>query len=78
MIGTRRAVRFRAISGVTGRWVETDIYAALTGGLTAAYRDIHKKKLVEERRRLVVAKLTHRIKDTFTLVLAVAEQTRRD
>ncbi|MGK7870948.1 HWE histidine kinase domain-containing protein [Falsiroseomonas sp. E2-1-a20] len=74
---TRRPVRLQAVSGVIGRWVEVDIYPAQTGGLSVAFRDIHERKLGEERQRLLVAELTHRIKNTLALVVAIAEQTRR-
>ncbi|MGG5891186.1 sensor histidine kinase, partial [Falsiroseomonas sp. HC035] len=74
---TRRPVRLQAVSGVIGRWVEVDIYPSETGGLSVAFRDIHERKLGEERQRLLVAELTHRIKNTLALVVAIAEQTRR-
>jgi PAS domain S-box-containing protein len=74
---TRRPAHLQAVSGVIGRWVEVDIYPAQTGGLSVAFRDIHERKLAEERQRLLVAELTHRIKNTLALVLAIAEQTRR-
>jgi PAS domain S-box-containing protein len=74
---TRRPVRLQAVSGVICRWVEVDIYPAQTGGLSVAFRDIHERKLGEERQRLLVAELTHRIKNTLALVVAIAEQTRR-
>jgi PAS domain S-box-containing protein len=74
---TRRPVRLQAVSGVIGRWVEVDIYPSQAGGLSVAFRDIHERKLGEERQRLLVAELTHRIKNTLALVVAIAEQTRR-
>jgi two-component sensor histidine kinase len=70
-------MRLEAVSGVTKRWVEVDIHPAPEGGLSVAFRDIHERKLAEERQRLLVGELTHRIKNTLALVLAIAEQTRR-
>jgi PAS domain S-box-containing protein len=74
---TRIPTRLEAISGVIGRWVEVDIYPTADGGLSVAFRDVHERRLAEERQRLLVAELTHRIKNTLALVLAIAEQTRR-
>jgi PAS domain S-box-containing protein len=74
---TRRPARLEAVSGVTKRWVAVDIYPAEDGGLSVAFRDIHQRKLAEERQRLLVSELAHRIKNTLALVLAIAEQTRR-
>jgi PAS domain S-box-containing protein len=74
---TRSPVRLEAISGVIGRWVEADIHPTPDGGLSVAFRDVHERRLAGERQRLLVAELTHRIKNTLTLVVAVADQTRR-
>jgi two-component sensor histidine kinase len=74
---SRRPARLEAVSGVVGRWVEADIHPTTDGGLSVAFRDIHGRRLAEERQRLLVAELTHRIKNTLALVLAIAEQTRR-
>ena len=74
---SRRPARLEALSPVLGRWVELDIHPAPGGGLSVAFRDIHARRLAEERQRLLVAELTHRIKNTLALVLAVADQTRR-
>jgi PAS domain S-box-containing protein len=74
---SRRPARLEAVSAVAGRWVEADIHPTAEGGLTVAFRDIHERRLAEERQRLLVAELTHRIKNTLALVLAIAEQTRR-
>jgi PAS domain S-box-containing protein len=74
---TREPTRLEAISGVIGRWVEVDIHPLPDGGLSVAFRDVHERRLAEERQRLLVAELTHRIKNTLALVLAIAEQTRR-
>jgi two-component sensor histidine kinase/PAS domain-containing protein len=74
---SRRPARLEAVSGVVGRWVEVDIHPTADGGLSVAFRDIHARRLAEERQRLLVAELTHRIKNTLALVLALAEQTRR-
>ena len=74
---TRRPARLEAVSPVLGRWVEVDIHPAPDGGLSVAFRDINGRRLAEERQRLLVAELTHRIKNTLALVLAVADQTRR-
>jgi two-component sensor histidine kinase/PAS domain-containing protein len=74
---TRRPARLQTLSLVPGRWVEVDIHPAPDGGLSVAFRDINRRRLAEERQRLLVAELTHRIKNTLALVLAVADQTRR-
>lgn len=74
---TRRPQRLEAMSGAAGRWVEVDIHPTRDGGLSVAFRDVHERHLAEERQRLLVAELTHRIKNTLALVLAIAEQTRR-
>ncbi len=74
---SRRPARLEAVSAVAGRWVEMEIHPTADGGLSVAFRDIHDRRLAGERQRLLVAELTHRIKNTLALVLAVAEQTRR-
>ena len=74
---TRRPARLEAVSPVPGRWVEVDLHPTPEGGLSVAFRDINGRRLAEERQRLLVAELTHRIKNTLALVLAVADQTRR-
>jgi PAS domain S-box-containing protein len=74
---TGRPVRLETPSPARGRWVEVDIHPMPEGGLSASFRDIHDRRLAEERQGLLVAELTHRIKNTLALVLAVAEQTRR-
>ena len=74
---TRSPARLEAVSGVTKRWVAVDIYPAEDGGLSVAFRDIHERKLAEERQRLLIGETAHRIKNTLALVLAIAEQTRR-
>jgi PAS domain S-box-containing protein len=74
---TRRPVRLEAVSPVLGRWVEVDIHPTPEGGLSGSFRDTHERRLAEERQGLLVAELTHRIKNTLALVLAVADQTRR-
>jgi PAS domain S-box-containing protein len=74
---TRRPARLEAVSAVAGRWIEADVHPAPDGGLTVAFRDVHERRLAEERQHLLVAELAHRIKNTFALVLAIAEQTRR-
>jgi PAS domain S-box-containing protein len=74
---SREPTRLEAISGVIGRWIEVDIHPLPDGGLSVAFRDVHERRLAEERQRILVAELTHRIKNTLALVLAVAEQTRR-
>ncbi len=74
---SRRPARLEAVSPVLGRWVEMDIHPTPEGGLSVAFRDTHERRLAEERQGLLVAELTHRIKNTLALVLAVADQTRR-
>lgn len=74
---TRRPARLEAVSGVIGRWVAVDIHPSPDGGLSVAFRDIQGRKLAEERQHLLVGELTHRIKNTLALVLAISEQTRR-
>jgi two-component sensor histidine kinase len=48
--------------------------SAAASGLPAL---AHQRWLADERKGLLVAELTHRIKNTLALVLAVADQTRR-
>lgn len=74
---TREVTRTEAISTVIGRWVEVDIYPTQDGGLSVAFRDVHERRAAQERQRLLVAELTHRIKNTLALALAIADQTRR-
>jgi two-component sensor histidine kinase len=74
---SRRPARLEAVSPVMGRWVEVDIHPTPEGGLSGAFRDTHERRSAEERQGLLVAELTHRIKNTLALVLAMAEQTRR-
>ena len=76
-VRTGRPVRLETPSPVLGRWVEVDIHPMPEGGLSGSFRDIHDRRLAEERQGLLVAELTHRIKNTLALVLAIAEQTRR-
>lgn len=74
---TRQVRRLEAISTVVGRWIEVDIYPTREGGLSVAFRDAQERRAAQERQRLLVAELTHRIKNSLAVVLAIADQTRR-
>lgn len=73
----RKVVRLETISPVIGRWVDISIFPS-EGGLSVYFRDITERKLAEERQRLLVNELNHRVKNSLAVVQAIARQTLRD
>ena len=75
---TRRVVRAELLSPIIERWIDVSIFPTDTG-LSVYFRDISDRKLAEERQRLLVNELNHRVKNALATVQAIAAQTlRRD
>ena len=67
--GTQRwlAARFQIERGADGEAIEA----------TAVYMDVTERKWVEERQRLLLDELNHRVKNTLSTVQSIAVNTRR-
>ncbi|MDB5476630.1 MAG: hypothetical protein JWP49_2141 [Phenylobacterium sp.] len=73
---TRRVVRAEFVSLVLDRWIDVSIFPTDTG-LSVYFRDITERKLTEERQRLLVNELNHRVKNALATVQAIAAQSLR-
>jgi PAS domain S-box-containing protein len=72
----RRVVRLEAISPLLGRWLDISISPSQSG-LSVYFRDITERKAAEERQRLLVNELNHRVKNALATVQAIAAQSLR-
>ena len=70
----RKVVRVEVLSPVLHRWVDISIFPTETG-LSVYFRDITERKLAEERQRLLVNELNHRVKNSLATVQAIAAQS---
>jgi PAS domain S-box-containing protein len=73
---TRRVVRAEFVSPVLERWIDASIFPT-ESGLAVYFRDITERKLAEERQRLLVNELNHRVKNALATVQAIAAQSLR-
>jgi PAS domain S-box-containing protein len=73
----RKVVRLETISPVLGRWIDVSIFPS-GSGLSVYFRDISERKHAEQRQRLLVNELNHRVKNSLAVVQAIARQTLRD
>jgi PAS domain S-box-containing protein len=73
----RRVVRIETLSLLRHRWVDISIFPT-SSGLAVYFRDITERKETEERQRLLVNELNHRVKNTLATVQAIAAQSLRD
>jgi PAS domain S-box-containing protein len=73
----RKVVRLETVSPVIGRWVDVSIFPS-GAGLSVYFRDITERKHAEERQRLLVNELNHRVKNSLAVVQAIARQTLRE
>jgi PAS domain S-box-containing protein len=73
----RCVVRLETVSPVIGRWVDVSIFPS-PSGLAVYFRDITERKHAEERQRLLVNELNHRVKNSLAVVQAIARQTLRE
>ena len=71
---TQSVVRLETCSKLHDRWIDVSIFP--TGqGLSVYFRDISERKEAEERQRLLVNELNHRVKNTLATVQSIAAQT---
>jgi PAS domain S-box-containing protein len=70
----RRVVRVESISPTAGRWVDVAIFPS-GAGLSVYFRDITERKQAEERQRLLVNELNHRVKNALATVQSIAAQS---
>jgi len=73
----RRSRHLEAVSPILNRWLSINIYPAADGGLTVYFRDITGRKGAEQRQRLLMDELNHRVKNTLATVQSIAMQTSR-
>lgn len=71
---TREVVRLEAFSPVLQRWVDMSLFPS-GSGLSVYFRDITERKEAEERQRLLVNELNHRVKNTLATVQSIAAQS---
>jgi len=69
-------VRVELESPVLSHWIDISIFPTDTG-LSVYFRDISERKLAEERQRLLVNELNHRVKNALATVQAIAAQSLR-
>ncbi|MGE3932880.1 MAG: sensor histidine kinase [Rhodospirillaceae bacterium] len=74
----RRIRHLDVESPVFHRWLSVNIYPAADGGLTVYFRDITRRKAAEQRQRLLLDELNHRVKNTLATVQSIAMQTSRN
>jgi PAS domain S-box-containing protein len=72
----QRVVRVEAFLKDRGRWVDGSIFPS-ENGLSVYFRDITERKEAEERQRLLVNELNHRVKNSLATVQAIAAQSLR-
>jgi PAS domain S-box-containing protein len=72
----RRVVRIETLSLLRHRWVDVSIFPT-SSGLAVYFRDITERKEAEERQRLLVDELNHRVKNTLATVQSIAAQSLR-
>jgi len=72
----RRVVRIETLSLLRHRWVDVSIFPT-SNGLAVYFRDITERKEAEERQRLLVNELNHRVKNTLATVQSIAAQSLR-
>ena len=70
----RQVVRVESISPTAGRWVDVAIFPS-GSGLSVYFRDITERKQAEERQRLLVNELNHRVKNALATVQSIAAQS---
>jgi len=70
----RRVVRLETLSPILGRWVDISIFPS-GDGLAVYFRDITERKQAEERQRLLVNELNHRVKNALATVQSIAAQS---
>jgi PAS domain S-box-containing protein len=73
---TRQPVRGEIVSPILGRWIEVSLFPTETG-LSVYFREIEARKHAEERQRLLVNELNHRVKNALATVQAIAMQSLR-
>ncbi|GJE52922.1 hypothetical protein GOFOIKOB_5997 [Methylobacterium tardum] len=74
---TREVVRLEAMSPILNHWVDISIYPTADGGLSVYFRDMTRKKQVEDTQAILVAELQHRTRNLLGVVRSVAQQTLR-
>jgi two-component sensor histidine kinase/DNA-binding response OmpR family regulator len=67
----------------TGRWLAGRGHVARDAAgaaveITSVYMDVTERKLAEERQRLLLEELNHRVKNTLATVVSISMQTRRN
>ncbi|MGE0675341.1 MAG: cache domain-containing protein, partial [Methylibium sp.] len=68
----RRSRHLETESPVLHRWLSVNIYPAADGGLTVYFRDVTGRKAAEQRQRLLLDELNHRVKNTLATVQSIA------
>jgi PAS domain S-box-containing protein len=74
----REPVHIETLSPVLGRWLAVSIYPSPGGGLSVYFRDVSERKAAEDRQRLLLAELNHRVKNTLAVVQAIAARSLHD
>jgi PAS domain S-box-containing protein len=72
-----KVVRLEAQAGAIDRWLDISVFPIETG-LSVFLRDITERKLAERRQQMLVNELNHRVKNTLTVIQAIARQTLRE
>jgi two-component sensor histidine kinase len=73
----RRGRHLEAVSPILHRWLSINVYPTADGGLSVYFRDVNDRKEAEQRQRLLLDELNHRVKNTLTTVQSIAMQTSR-
>lgn len=72
----REPVEFQTFSPILQSWIEMTVYPSFAG-LSVYFRDISERKRAEQHQKMLLAELSHRVKNTLAVVLSIASQTRR-
>jgi two-component sensor histidine kinase/PAS domain-containing protein len=74
----REPVHVETLSPMLDRWLAISIYPARGGGLSVYFRDISERKAAEDRQRLLLAELNHRVRNTLAVVQVIAARSLVD
>lgn len=66
--------RIEALSPIIGRWVDLSVFPN-EHGCSVYFRDITDPKVAEERMKLMINELNHRVKNSLAVVQGIARQT---